>query len=51
MNQKPFCDVDNVLFIDGTTDQEQKVAFPSTEIIEDGTYAARFLIEKLGLAD
>jgi hypothetical protein len=30
MNQKPFCDIDNVLFIDGTTDQEQKVAFINT---------------------
>jgi hypothetical protein len=30
MNQKPFCNVDNILFIDGTTDQEQKVAFINT---------------------
>ena len=30
MNQDPFCDIDNVLFIEGTTDQEQKVAFINT---------------------
>jgi glycosyltransferase involved in cell wall biosynthesis len=30
MNQEPFCDLSNVIFIDGTTDQEQKVAFINT---------------------
>lgn len=30
MNQDPFCDLPNVIFIDGTTDQEQKVAFINT---------------------
>jgi glycosyltransferase involved in cell wall biosynthesis len=30
MNQEPFCDLENVIFIGGTTDQEQKVAFINT---------------------
>ena len=30
MNQDPFCDLKNVIFIKGTTDQEQKVAFINT---------------------
>ena len=30
MNQEPFCDLNNVLFIDGTTDQNQKTAFINT---------------------
>jgi glycosyltransferase involved in cell wall biosynthesis len=30
MNQDPFCDLPNVIFIDGITDQEQKVAFINT---------------------
>jgi hypothetical protein len=30
MNQDPFCDLSNVVFIEGTTDQEQKVAFINT---------------------
>ena len=30
MNSDQFCNLDNVLFIDGTTDQEQKVAFINT---------------------
>jgi glycosyltransferase involved in cell wall biosynthesis len=30
MNQDPFCNLENVIFIDGTTDQEQKVAFINT---------------------
>jgi hypothetical protein len=30
MNQDPFCDLPNVIFIAGTTDQEQKVAFINT---------------------
>jgi len=30
MNQEPFCNLENVFFIEGTTDQEQKVAFINT---------------------
>jgi glycosyltransferase involved in cell wall biosynthesis len=30
MNQDPFCNIENVIFIEGTTDQEQKVAFINT---------------------
>ena len=30
MNQDPFCDLSNVIFIEGTTDQNQKVAFINT---------------------
>jgi len=30
MNQDPFCDIENIIFISGTTDQEQKVAFINT---------------------
>jgi glycosyltransferase involved in cell wall biosynthesis len=30
MNQTAFCDIDNVIFVKGTTDQEQKVAFINT---------------------
>lgn len=30
MNQDSFCDLPNVIFIEGTTDQEQKVAFINT---------------------
>ena len=30
MNQNSFCDLSNVIFIEGTTDQEQKVAFINT---------------------
>lgn len=30
MNQTPFCTLDNVLFIEGTTNQEQKVTFINT---------------------
>ena len=30
MNQDPFCNLENVLFIDGTTDMKQKVAFINT---------------------
>jgi hypothetical protein len=30
MNQDPFCNLENVIFIEGTTDQEQKVAFINT---------------------
>ena len=30
MNQSAFCDIDNVIFVKGTTDQEQKVAFINT---------------------
>ena len=30
MNSDSFCNLENVLFIDGTTDQEQKVAFINT---------------------
>jgi hypothetical protein len=30
MNQDSFCDLENVIFIEGTTDQEQKVAFINT---------------------
>jgi glycosyltransferase involved in cell wall biosynthesis len=30
MNQDSFCDLENVIFISGTTDQEQKVAFINT---------------------
>jgi glycosyltransferase involved in cell wall biosynthesis len=30
MNQDPFCDIENIIFINGTTDQEQKVAFINT---------------------
>lgn len=30
MNQTPFCNLSNVLFISGTTDQEEKVAFINT---------------------
>lgn len=30
MNQDPFCDLSNVVFIEGTTDQKQKVAFINT---------------------
>jgi hypothetical protein len=30
MNQDPFCDLENIIFINGTTDQEQKVAFINT---------------------
>lgn len=30
MNQDPFCDLENVIFIGGTTNQEQKVAFINT---------------------
>ena len=30
MNQDPFCNLENVIFINGTTDQEQKVAFINT---------------------
>jgi hypothetical protein len=30
MNQDPFCDVSNIIFIEGTTNQEQKVAFINT---------------------
>jgi glycosyltransferase involved in cell wall biosynthesis len=30
MNQTPFCNLNNVIFISGTTDQEEKVAFINT---------------------
>lgn len=30
MNQDPFCNIENVIFIEGTTDQEQKVSFINT---------------------
>lgn len=30
MNQDPFCDLDNVIFIEGTTDLNEKVAFINT---------------------
>jgi hypothetical protein len=30
MNQDPFCNAENIIFINGTTDQEQKVAFINT---------------------
>ena len=30
MNQTPFCDLKNVIFVNGTTDQEEKVAFINT---------------------
>lgn len=30
MNQDPFCDLENVIFIDGTTDLDKKVAFINT---------------------
>jgi hypothetical protein len=30
MNQEPFSDLENIIFISGTTDQEQKVAFINT---------------------
>ena len=30
MNQEPFCDLENVLFIEGTTDLDEKVAFINT---------------------
>jgi hypothetical protein len=30
MNQDPFCDLENVIFIDGTTDLDEKVAFINT---------------------
>jgi hypothetical protein len=30
MNQDPFCDLENVLFIEGTTDLDEKVAFINT---------------------
>lgn len=30
MNQNSFCDLENIIFISGTTDQEQKVAFINT---------------------
>ena len=30
MNQNSFCDLPNIIFVEGTTDQEQKVAFINT---------------------
>lgn len=30
MNQEPFCDLDNIIFIEGTTDQYKKVGFINT---------------------
>jgi len=47
MNQDPFCDLPNVMFIEGTTDQEQKVAFINTC---DAMIHARERGETFGLA-
>ena len=30
MNQDPFCDLENVVFVEGTTDLDEKVAFINT---------------------
>lgn len=47
MNQEPFCDLKNVIFIEGTTDQEQKVSFINTC---DAMIHARERGETFGLA-
>jgi glycosyltransferase involved in cell wall biosynthesis len=47
MNQNPFCNLENIIFIEGTIDQEQKVAFINTC---DAMIHARERGETFGLA-